>query len=203
MLNSARVGFVEARDGIAAKQIEEFRGSTSSYKTARNKKKPTLFKWLARRLLGKSSRGHHARRRARGTHQQHIPKSYNPRDQGVIYLPSAKERQRMNEWLYDVKDLLEALDPHEAGDSDGDSEASSSDSERTLTPGINSVAPTQEQDPQTQERMNNSDNTSRAEWCDEVDSNASTLAEEGQPTRKWLIQSFYGIQSLLMLQGVP
>ena len=102
----------------------------------------------------------------------------------MMYLTSAQERQRMDEWLYNVNDLLEALDPSEAVNSDGDTEASPQDSEDTLVPNTDRTPTNEEQELWTQGHLSHAENAPREGWRDEVDSVSSTLAEKDQPLRK-------------------
>ena len=102
----------------------------------------------------------------------------------MMYLPSAQERQRMAEGVYNVNELLEALNPNEPVDSDGVTEASSQDSEDTLVPNTDRTPTNEEQELRTQGHSSHAENTSGERWRDEVDSVSSTLAEKDQPSRK-------------------
>ena len=198
-LHSARIGSIEARDRLGAKQaarmeLKNDREGSSAPKRSTKKTSPSLVKVLARKLQGREASNDSAESAKRD-----VDKIGDAHDsENVRDTPSAKEYQQTQKWLYDVQDL----DAWEV-DTDVDSVASPSDSERTLAPGINDSRSTQEQGRQTQMEMNNIEDASRMEWRGEVDSIASTLAEEGQPMRKLLKWSCYDIRKTLMLPGVP
>ncbi|CAF9939942.1 MAG: hypothetical protein HETSPECPRED_002111 [Heterodermia speciosa] len=187
-LGSARLAYAEhvtgqRRDQATRISFNDSIAQASSGKTAKNKKKPKLFRLLARKLSGTGPRSHHATHRAPGAHQQHLVNSQDPRDQGMIYLPSAHERQRMDEGLYNLNYLLEALDPSEAGNSDGDTEPSPQDSEDILVPNKDRTPTNEEQELRMQGHLSLAENAFGEGWRDEVDSVSSTLAEKDQPIR--------------------
>ena len=72
-LNSPRVGFYEARERLGAKQaahlnIKDSRARTSSHKTARNKKTPTLFQFLVHMVSKLTTIDDHDEQEAGVTH---------------------------------------------------------------------------------------------------------------------------------------
>ena len=201
-LNSTRIDFIEARSRLGAKQaakmkLKDDRERSSTSKRPTKKKSPSLVvQMLGRRLLRAESSDNFTESDKDG-----VDKIDDPHDSDSVRF--AKKHQRTQEWLYAVQDRLNALDPHEAAEPDADSKASSSESEDALASGINNSSYTQEQEQRTQTKMKNIENTSREGWRNDVDSIASTLAEDGHPRRKSLKRFYYSTQKMLILPGVP
>ena len=200
-LNSARIGFVEAGARRGAKQAAEMKindqGRTSTLKMTNNKKSPTLLQILARKISGMNMSNNTDENEPDKAGAEHD--SENAR---IIYTPSAKDRQRIQEWVYDVKDLLAALDPYEAGDADGDSATVSADSDITVILSMDDTPPNQEQERQTKGEIHSVEHATRGQLQDDTDSIATTLAEEDQPMRELLRQWFIA-HEMLMLPGLP
>ena len=177
---SARLAYAAHVAGVGRDFKAETRGKdharVSSHKGDKNKKSPSLLKALGRKVLGSSSRDELARN--------------DPISSPVITTTTQQ-----------AVDLLAALDPHEEADTNEDSEASSLNSDSTLVASIDYTPYTQGQEQRTQGGLGSVQTATEAEYHDDTDSLASTLAEEDQQHRKWRDQSCDGLQTMLMLLG--
>ena len=182
-MNSARSGFVEARGRLGAKHASEMKIMNQVHpsmdKGSAKKKSSTALQMLASKILGMKIS---SELDADDTYK--IDADHESENAGLTGTRSARKRQRMQEWLYDIEDLLAALDLHEEINTDGDSTTSSWNSETTLVPSTDYAPSTQEHTRQIQGRMNNMENTTGGKQHDEAASITSTMAEKDQPMRK-------------------
>ena len=183
-MNSARIGFVEARVRLAAKHATELKFKNqvhpSKDKESMRKKKSIPLQMLASKILSMGISNYFDKDNTYNAGSGHD--SENPR---LIHTPSGRERQRIQVWLYDVEDLLAALDPEDENNTDGDSTISSLNSETTLVPSMDCASSKQEQTRRIQGRMGNVKDVTR-ELHDDADITAGTLTENGQPMREFL-----------------